>query len=501
MKPWVLLLVVTPLLGQSNWYRGNIHTHTDIYEGDINVAFLYKTYNGYQFVAVTDHNIASHADQYSRPGFTYLDGEEVTTSLRHFGALGYLPTAILPGALTDQHIIDKIHEYRAIPILNHPRWAHTALSATQILALKHLGHIEMFNGLTDVVQTNNRPDLALWDQVLSSGRKLFAIASDDMHKQEQVSKAWIMVNSASQSRQDLLSAIRNGQYYCTNGIILKEVKFENQRISVKHQYGTIIYFVGKNGVILKRVEQSSGYYDVTGTEQYVRVEVTNPDQKVAFTQPIVFTSSDLPPRLRVKVMLQGALRKSGSMALLPNIPLQSPYDATTVTQVPVHAVDWVQLELRSLTAGPATMRKSVFLRQDGWLEEIDGTTDALAFNDLAEGYYYAVVRHRNHLSVMSSQPMMLARNELASWDFTLAPDRYYGSGGGVVLNGVWALWAGDANGDGCLSAEDYRLWVLAARTDQRGYLSTDFTLDGRTTTRDALLWSGGFRRGAVSQVP
>ncbi len=501
MRRWMLVLGITnSLLGQSNWYRGNIHTHTDACEGNINVAFLYKTYNGYQFVAVTDHNIASNADQYSRPGFTYLDGEEVTTSLRHFGALGFLPSAILPGTLTDQEIIDRIHEYRAIPILNHPRWGVSALNATQILALKHLGHIEMFNGVTDVIKSDNRPNLALWDQILSSGRKLYAVATDDMHKAEQVGKAWIMVNSASQSRQDLLSAIRNGNHYCTNGIILEEVKLENQRISVKQKYGTIIYFVGKNGVTLKRVEQSSGYYDLTGNEQYVRVEVTNATPQFAFTQPIVFNSSDVPPRLCVKAVLQGAFRHSAVMARRPNIPLQSPFDGTRVSQIPMNAVDWIQLELRSWTGGPVVARKSLFLRQDGFLVETSGATETVVFNDLAEGFYYLVVRHRNHLAAMSSQAVMLARNEIASWDFTGAADRYYGSGGGVALSGIWALWAGDANRDGRVTTEDNSLWTSAARLDQRGYLDVDFNMDGRVTTRDALLWRYGMTRGASSQV-
>ena len=68
-------------------------------------------------------------------------------------------------------------------------------------------------------------------------------------------------------------------------------------------------------------------------------------------------------------------------------------------------------------------------------------------------------------------------------------------------SGIWALRAGDLNGDKSVNAADFSLWQSAARAGTAGYATADLNLDGRCTTRDYVLWFENNRAAAVSGLP
>lgn len=115
----------------------------------------------------------------------------------------------------------------------------------------------------------------------------------------------------------------------------------------------------------------------------------------------------------IKVLLQGCYDVAlGEMTtnLGGQIPLIQPYNIApwsyagteTLTSIPTDIVDWVLVELRDGTDATTTvMQRAALLRKDGTIVDLDGTS-ALAFKDLLLDDYYVVVRHRNHLGIMSS---------------------------------------------------------------------------------------------------
>ncbi|MBN1779705.1 hypothetical protein JW948_01140 [bacterium] len=116
---------------------------------------------------------------------------------------------------------------------------------------------------------------------------------------------------------------------------------------------------------------------------------------------------DLP--LSVKIFLEASYA-SGTMGTVlwssGYLPLDSPYDATSVTVIPDDVVDWIRVELRSeLDGSGENFSKSVFLRNDGQVIDLDGSEDIIL--QAHEGYYYIVVEHRNHLTVMSAAPVYI----------------------------------------------------------------------------------------------
>jgi hypothetical protein len=116
------------------------------------------------------------------------------------------------------------------------------------------------------------------------------------------------------------------------------------------------------------------------------------------------------PSADIKIFLQGPYASGSMNTTLRNngyVPPAQPYSAApwnytgteAVDTVPVGVVDWVILELRSdLTT--QVSRRAAFLKSDGSLVDLDGVS-SVKFPAVTPGDYYVVVRHRNHLAVMT----------------------------------------------------------------------------------------------------
>lgn len=215
----------------------------------------------------------------------------------------------------------------------------------------------------------------------------------------------------------------------------------------------------------------------------------------------------------LKVYLQGPylLGTGGTMrhALfdLNYIPLTSPYDPTlTLTALPAVApryiVDWIYVQLRASATGPFEQPQSCFLLNDGTVVDINGSPD-LAFEYTGGIEYYTVVRHRNHLAVMSAVPATFSSDPLhvTIADLTVLDSVYGGNQYGVdiVEPSVLALCAGDADQDlGVLPRDNNEYWRM--QTGLFGYKSADFDLDGWVLPNDRNdYWR--LNTGKLSQIP
>ena len=164
------------------------------------------------------------------------------------------------------------------------------------------------------------------------------------------------------------------------------------------------------------------------------------------------------------------------------------YTASTVASIPnTSIVDWLLVELRSDTAGATKVAgRAGFLKSVGTVVDTDGVS-ALRFTGLLPGNYYVVIRHRNHLAIMSAAAVALSGTS-ALYDFTTAQTQAYGTGPMAALTGgAFGMIAGDVNQDGVvkynLTSNDRALIYVRIggglmNTTVRGYYSEDVTLDG-----------------------
>ncbi|HRI28233.1 MAG TPA: hypothetical protein PK239_14395 [Chitinophagales bacterium] len=153
---------------------------------------------------------------------------------------------------------------------------------------------------------------------------------------------------------------------------------------------------------------------------------------------------------------------------------------------PPNTTDWVLVEARS-AANPAVLldRRAGFLLNSGVVVNTGGT-QGITFGSLAAGSYYLVVRHRNHMAVMSSVPVTLP-NTGNPYDFTTALAKAFGTNQMVQLGtNVWGLYAGDMNANGVITYADFNVYINQLQSGQFsfGYYKPDLNLDGSVTVFD-----------------
>lgn len=212
-------------------------------------------------------------------------------------------------------------------------------------------------------------------------------------------------------------------------------------------------------------------------------------------------------RAKIKVFLQGPYANSMMKTNLNDagiLPLAQPYNTTPwnytgtekATGFPSTTVDWILVELKALPNSTALIRRAALLQSDGRVFDVDGI-EGVKFDDLVPGNYYIVIRHRNHLAIMSSLPVPF---NVASpqYDFTASRDLIYGTGGIVYLgNNIYGMYSGDADANGIVNETDYE--AVGQYLFQAGYVQGDVDL---TPAVNVLDYKQVYRSlSKTSQVP
>jgi hypothetical protein len=132
-------------------------------------------------------------------------------------------------------------------------------------------------------------------------------------------------------------------------------------------------------------------------------------------------------------------------------------------------------------------RRALLLQPKGYI--VDTTGRMPQFMVYEDSDVRIVVRHRNHLAVMSNAAIAFTSDQM-TYDFTTGIDQafnYLNVYGPMILNyndhpainnSVSCLWAGDVNFDGTLNAGDLTIFHSAYTLDTRDYHHADVTLDG-----------------------
>ena len=323
----------------TRWYRGNTHTHTSASDGNapgIDVARWYKTH-GYDFVVITDHELVTDVDplnaQLAEPGkFLVVRGQEITQKVvdslaqdgrrqAHVVAIG-ISQPILPLGEKGNAVgttmeavyarnIDAVRAARGLAQVNHPNFRWSVREA-DIAHVPDSTLYEVWNGHPWVNNLGGRDERgriapsaeALWDSLLSRGKILLGVATDDAHEYQpgafedplatHPGRAWIMVRAESLSTPALMTAIRNGDFYASTGVTLDDYRATRSKIELRiaapsrpedvRRYRT--RFIGRGGKVLADVYGRSASYAIKGNEGYVRASITDSNGLQAWTQPL-----------------------------------------------------------------------------------------------------------------------------------------------------------------------------------------------------------------------
>ncbi|MBL7105476.1 MAG: agmatine deiminase family protein [Bacteroidales bacterium] len=222
----------------------------------------------------------------------------------------------------------------------------------------------------------------------------------------------------------------------------------------------------------------------------------------------------------LKVFLEGPFsgtEMTNDLNVAGNLPLSQPYNIIPwnytgdefVDSIPnADVVDWVLIELRDTTeaalATGETMiaRQAVFLLNNGIIVGLDGDTCSEArpcFSTRITNNLFVVIWHRNHLGIMSANPLTESGG-VYTYDFTTGSGQAYGSlPQKEIVLGIWGLYSGDGNCDGYINGSDKsNIWESQAGT--AGYFTGDFNMDCNVDNNDKNdVWKPN--EGMGSQVP
>ena len=296
------------------WYKGNIHTHTTESDGDAAPEVVVRWYrrHGYDFLVLSDHNHLTILDygsgkrRFKRP--LMIPGEELSVNLDggtvpiHINGIGIsrLVEPIDAGDLasTIQANVDAIVQAGGIASINHPnfKWAFDHEAIKQVTGASLL---EVFNG-HPLVNVYGGPGVfsneQIWDGVLSAGRAIFGVATDDSHNYLDFSpfmsnpgRGWVMVRAAELSGEAIVEALASGEFYASTGVTLTELEVSGESIRLEiEQERDFVYatrFTGRDGAPLSESAGLKATYRMRGDEGYVRATVASSTGAKAWSQP------------------------------------------------------------------------------------------------------------------------------------------------------------------------------------------------------------------------
>ena len=204
------------------------------------------------------------------------------------------------------------------------------------------------------------------------------------------------------------------------------------------------------------------------------------------------------PALTLTVLLQGAYvpgspgqMRTDLSAVLPTTDpalgvqsVSSTFFTTDATGQRV--VDWVLIRFRDTSpTGPVVAEVPGLLLDDGSVIATDGGPLAVP----TTGARYVGVDHRNHEEIASASSILFEEGGSVTYDFSTAVSQAHGtSAQAATSDGRAALWAGDATGDGLVTAPDFNVYSSSSAAGETGYRIADFSLDGLVTAPDFNLY-------------
>jgi hypothetical protein len=314
------------------WQKGQLHLHSNA-SGDSETppADVVRWYaeHGYDFIVFTDHNRITQVP--GPEGLLVMAGIELTQNLERCepepepglqcllhvnglfvgtdaSAIASVPTPTGVGRLElYAHGIAVAEALGGVAMLNHPNF-HYAADAELVAALAGRG-LTLFEVANEAVDSNNEGDdahpstEALWDAVLSSGARVWGVATDDAHHYYDAAQArqrgelahvgdrgWVMVR-AEREAGAIRAAIERGEFYASNGVVLEDVVFDGRTLRVTvddaaegvHRF----IFIGDGGEELHRARGREGVFAVPeGYGGYVRAVVVDRRGHKAWVQPV-----------------------------------------------------------------------------------------------------------------------------------------------------------------------------------------------------------------------
>jgi hypothetical protein len=318
-----------------NFYKANLHCHTNISDGALTPAEIKKIYSeqGYSIVAFTDHNILIPHKDLNDEGFLALHGFE--TDFAQKGEPGQFCRSchicfISPDPdyttqpLDCEYTLEKAQKYLD-PVVydkteppfqriysseninfaikyyrdkgffatyNHPTWSGE--SYPEYSTYKGMNAFEIYNNIS-FVKGHMDYNPRVYDDILRLGSRIFAIAADDNHNRGTPgTKSWdsfggfTMIKADKLDYDSIIDALFKGNFYASTGPLIHSLWIEDGIAHITCSKAKSIFY--GSGSRLQRVRHAEdGEYltevsfAINEFDNYMRFTVIDENGKCANT--------------------------------------------------------------------------------------------------------------------------------------------------------------------------------------------------------------------------
>lgn len=266
------------LANTKNAYKANLHAHTNISDGKLTPAQLKALYksNGYSVLAYTDHDVFLPHPELTDDEFVALSGVEVqfNGSNRYPGVVGEKkchiclvaksPDTVEQPCWREEYAYigncaqnkDKVQFSKAsygfereytperinklvsiakkegfFATLNHPSWSLECYE--QYIHYNEFDALEIFNTACEGLGfTSSCP--SIYDDMLRSGKKLFAVAADDVHNGvDDTFGGFVMIKADELKYSAITEALERGDFYASTGPLFHEIYVEDGALHLR----------------------------------------------------------------------------------------------------------------------------------------------------------------------------------------------------------------------------------------------------------------------------
>ena len=265
------------LANTKNAYKANLHAHTNISDGKLSPEELKELYksNGYSVLAYTDHDVFIPHPELTDSEFIALSGVEVqfNGSNRYPGVVGEKKCHICliakspdiveqPCWKEDYAYIGNCAKHRErvrfckdsygftreyspeginklvsiakekgfFATLNHPSWSLEDYE--QYIRYSEFNALEIYNTACEMLgYTSSCP--SIYDDMLRSGKHLFAVAADDVHKGvDDCFGGFVMIKADELKYTTITKALAGGDFYASTGPLFHEIYIEDGKLCI-----------------------------------------------------------------------------------------------------------------------------------------------------------------------------------------------------------------------------------------------------------------------------
>lgn len=264
-----------------NFYKANLHCHSDISDGTYSVEKLKEIYKsqGYSVLAYTDHDVFVPHHDLTDEDFLALAGFELQynengiypansgSKSSHFCFIAKSPNIILHpdwnekcvrSAAHSMHLVkydksipqkERNHSVQCINesvkkardagffiTYNHPTWSLD--EHKDYIQYEGMFAMEIFNNDCSLLGYNSYvPDI--YDDMLRSGKRIYAVAADDNHNKFAPDNpkfdsfgGFIMIKAPELKYESITDALFAGNFYASQGPEIYDLYIENYKIYI-----------------------------------------------------------------------------------------------------------------------------------------------------------------------------------------------------------------------------------------------------------------------------